>query len=46
MNRWVGFGGIALLALAGCTQAPPPPPDTRAADEKAIKEDEAAWNKD
>jgi uncharacterized protein (TIGR02246 family) len=47
MNRWVGFAGIALLALAGCTQAPPPaPPDTRAADEKALKDDEAAWNKD
>lgn len=37
-----------LLLLTGCTQAPPPaPPDTRAADEKAIRDLEAetakAW---
>ena len=33
--------------LAGCAQAPPPAPaDTRAADEKAIRDDEVVWNKD
>ena len=38
---------ISVLALVGCAQAPPPaPPDTRAADEKALKDDEVAWNKD
>jgi uncharacterized protein (TIGR02246 family) len=36
---------IALaILLAGCTPAtPPPPPDTRAADAKAIQDLEAAW---
>jgi uncharacterized protein (TIGR02246 family) len=34
---------LALL-LFGCAQAPPPaPPDTRAADEKAIRDMETAW---
>jgi len=42
---------IAPLALAvllfGCAQAPPPaPPDTRAADEKAIRDSETAWAKE
>jgi len=42
---------IAPLALAavlfGCAQAPPPaPPDTRAADEKAIRDLETAWVKE
>jgi uncharacterized protein (TIGR02246 family) len=38
--------GLVLL-LASCSQAPAPaPPDTRAADEKAIRDDEVAWNKD
>jgi uncharacterized protein (TIGR02246 family) len=42
---------LAPLALAvllfGCTQAPPPaPPDTRAADEKAIRDSETAWVKE
>jgi uncharacterized protein (TIGR02246 family) len=42
---------IAPLALAvlllGCAQAPPPaPPDTRAADEKAIRVSETAWVKE
>jgi uncharacterized protein (TIGR02246 family) len=33
----------ALALLAACTQAPPPaPPDTRAADEKAIRDQETA----
>ena len=36
-----------LLLLSGCTQAPPPaPPDTSAADEKAIRDGEVAWNAD
>ena len=35
--------GVLLL---GCAQAPPPaPPDTRAADEKAIRDIETAWVK-
>ena len=35
---------LATLLLSACTQAPqPPPPDTRAADEKAIKDLEAQW---
>jgi uncharacterized protein (TIGR02246 family) len=38
---------LALAALtAGCTSAPPPPPDTRAADVQAVKDVEAAWVKD
>jgi uncharacterized protein (TIGR02246 family) len=42
---------LAPLALAvllfGCAQAPPPtPPDTRAADEKAIRDSETAWVKE
>jgi ketosteroid isomerase-like protein len=36
----------ALISLAGCTQAPPPAPDTRDADAKAIRDGEAAWNQD
>jgi uncharacterized protein (TIGR02246 family) len=33
-----------LFSLTACTQAPPPaPPDTRAADQKAIADIEAAW---
>jgi uncharacterized protein (TIGR02246 family) len=31
------------LILAGCSQAPPPAPDTRTADAKAIRDQEAAW---
>ena len=42
---------LALIALAGllfgCAQAPPPaPPDTRAADETAIRDMETAWVKE
>jgi len=38
---------LALAALtAGCSSAPVPPPDTRAADVQAVKEVEAAWFKD
>jgi uncharacterized protein (TIGR02246 family) len=37
---------LAVL-LFGCAQAPPPaPPDTRAADEKAIRDLETAWVKE
>jgi uncharacterized protein (TIGR02246 family) len=32
----------ALVLLTACTQAPPPAPDTRAADEKAIRDQETA----
>jgi uncharacterized protein (TIGR02246 family) len=48
MNRSYAAGcAMGLLLLAGCSQAPvPAPPDTRAADEKAIRDDEVAWNKD
>ncbi len=39
---------LAVAALTvGCSNAPaPPPPDTRAADVQAVKDVEAAWNKD
>ena len=38
---------LALAALtAGCSNAPAPPPDTRAADVQAVKDVEAAWVKD
>jgi uncharacterized protein (TIGR02246 family) len=46
MNRIATAGTLLLLLLAcaGCTPAPPPaPPDTRAGDQKAIAESEAAW---
>jgi uncharacterized protein (TIGR02246 family) len=49
MNRWyLKTAPLALVLLqVACTQAPPPPPaDTRAADEKAIKDVEAQWLKD
>jgi uncharacterized protein (TIGR02246 family) len=37
---------VLCLLIAGCAQAPPPapPPDTRAADEKAIRDGDVAWN--
>jgi uncharacterized protein (TIGR02246 family) len=36
-----------MLLMTGCSQAPaPPPPDTRAADEKAIRDGETAWQAD
>jgi uncharacterized protein (TIGR02246 family) len=43
----VRLAPLALAALLfGCAQAPPPaPPDTRAADEKAIRDIETAWVK-
>lgn len=41
---------IVCLAFAvvtvGCSNAPAPPPDTRAADVQAVKDVEAAWVKD
>ena len=41
------IGCLALAALAaGCSNAPAPPPDTRAADVQAVKDVEAAWVKD
>ncbi len=49
MKRLLNAGAtVGLLMLAaGCTPAPPAaPPDTRAADEKAIRDGEVAWNSD
>jgi uncharacterized protein (TIGR02246 family) len=48
MSRWfVRTAPLALLLLqVACTQAPPPAPDTRAADEKAIRDYEAQWVKE
>jgi uncharacterized protein (TIGR02246 family) len=47
MPRFIAayFTLLLLLFLGGCTQAPPPTStDTRAADQKAISDLEAAWN--
>jgi ketosteroid isomerase-like protein len=40
------FPAVITLAtlLAGCSSAPPTPPDNRAADAKAIRDTEAAWS--
>ena len=48
MKRWyaIGFAVGMSLMIAGCSEAPPPAPDTRAADEKTIREGEIAWNAD
>jgi len=47
MNRFcMTIPPLALVILQGCTQAPPPAPDTRAADEKAIRDSETQWVKD
>jgi uncharacterized protein (TIGR02246 family) len=46
MNRFSAIGPMLVLFLSftGCTQTPPAaPPDTRAADQKAISDDEVAW---
>ena len=37
------LGFAALLGLAACNTAPPPAPDTRAADEAAVRKTDAAW---
>ena len=50
MRNRAALAGISILtlALAACTQAPSAPPDTRAADEKALRDQDAAslaaWN--
>jgi uncharacterized protein (TIGR02246 family) len=43
MKRWYGttVPMVLLLLQAACTQTPPPVPDTRAADEKAIRDMES-----
>src|SRR5580698_8077218 len=48
MNRWYfALATVTLVILeAGCNSTPPPAPDTRAADEKAIQGVEAAWLQD
>lgn len=49
MNRFsaVVLMLVLFLSLTACTQAPPSAsPDTRAADQKAISDGEAAWNAD
>lgn len=46
MNRSTTTGCAVgmLMLLAGCAPAPPPaPPDTRATDEKTIRDGEVAW---
>jgi uncharacterized protein (TIGR02246 family) len=48
MKRWYFFGfavGLGLMS-AGCSEAPAPVADTRAADERSIREGEIAWNAD
>jgi len=41
------IGCLALAALAaGCSKAPAPPPDMRAADVQSVKDVETAWVKD
>jgi uncharacterized protein (TIGR02246 family) len=47
MNRWViGSAFLALAAIQfGCSDAPKTPLDTRAADEKTIRDLETQWSK-
>jgi uncharacterized protein (TIGR02246 family) len=48
LKSWYPAGiamGISLL-MTGCSSTPPPAPDTRAADEKAIRDGEIQWNAD
>lgn len=40
------FGVVLALVAVGCSNAPAPLPDTRAADVQAVKDLEAAWAKD
>ena len=47
LNRSTALVVCALaVVLASCNQAPPPAPDTREADAKAIRDEEAAAQKD
>jgi len=48
MKRQIAALGLFVFALVtpGCNQAPPPAPDTREADAKAIRDNEESWNKD
>ena len=50
MNRWLtGCAAGLMMLAAACTPAPPvaaPVADTRAADEKTIRDGEVAWNSD
>jgi uncharacterized protein (TIGR02246 family) len=51
-HAWTGLVVLVTFSLTSCTQpaqapqTPAPPPDTRAADEKAIRDIEAQWVKD
>jgi uncharacterized protein (TIGR02246 family) len=42
-NRYALPAVALAVILAGCNQAPPPAPDTREADAKAIRDFETAW---
>jgi len=45
MSTWTRFGSLAaLLALVACAQPPAEPPDTRAADEAAIRAAVEEWS--
>src|SRR5580704_12690279 len=48
MKCWYALGLVVgtSLIIGGCSSAPTPAPDTRAADEKAIRDGEVAWNAD
>ena len=44
--QWAFCGCLALLLFtSACNQQAPPPPDTRAADESAIRDLDAQWSK-
>jgi uncharacterized protein (TIGR02246 family) len=45
-NTWLIASLAFALLTSGCSNAPTPPPDTRAADLQAVKDVETAWNKD
>jgi len=44
--RVIGLAVGMSLIIAGCSEAPKPAADTRAADEKAVRGGETAWNAD
>ena len=48
MKAWktLSSAAVLILAMTGCNQAPPPPPDTHDAELKEISDTEAQWNKD